>query len=267
MPHGRSGIYAVGRVTLGRFEEVWREIDSIEGWLSKDQARALFDAARTTQPGDWIVEIGSHHGRSTATLALGKPPLSHVLAVDPYLDPPHGHGDVALTRFCENMRRLRIAERVTLFRGSSEDAASAANLVLSAARHDGSVASNSDSVRHRVGLLFVDGRHDRTSVLRDIYGWEPYIAAGGRIFFHDAFFRTGVTLAVLQHYFVNTHYRFDGNVSNLVMFTRGATGHTTNMKMGLLLGLYGRNRIISLAVRRNWMLLQKLLRREEDFEY
>jgi predicted O-methyltransferase YrrM len=254
-------------VTAECFEDAWPEIDSIEGWLSKDQARALFEAARITPPGDWIVEIGSHHGRSTAALALGKPPSSQVLAVDPYFEAPYGPGEAAFVRFRENMRRLRLSRDVTLFRGTSEDAASAGPLLLRAAGPDDSGPSAPASTEQRIGLLFVDGRHDRTSVLTDIHGWQPYIVPGGRIFFHDAFFRTGVTLAVLQHYLLNTHYHLDGNVSNLVMFSRRPSSHMTNLKMARLLGFYFRNRMIKLAERTKWMCLQTLLGREEDFEY
>ena len=54
----------------------------VPGWLTHDQARVLYDEAAAVPAGGCVVEIGSHHGRSTVVLAaavcLGALRLLHV---------------------------------------------------------------------------------------------------------------------------------------------------------------------------------------------
>src|SRR5688572_18105147 len=67
-------------------------VKKIDGWLSDREAGLLWSCARNaTGP---IIEIGSHHGRSTAALGLGsmagnKSPL---FAVDSFAGVPSRHG-------------------------------------------------------------------------------------------------------------------------------------------------------------------------------
>ncbi len=72
------------------FAEAWSSADGIEGWLAECHARMLYDAASAVAPGAAIVEIGSHHGRSTVVLVSAKPVGTRLLAVDPYGDPRWG---------------------------------------------------------------------------------------------------------------------------------------------------------------------------------
>jgi hypothetical protein len=81
------------------------------------------------------------------------------MAVDPFEDPRWGGGQESHAVLLENLARAGLEDRVEVFRGTSEEAAGA---------WDGS----------RVGLLFVDGAHDRPSVLLDLDRWEPFVAGG-----------------------------------------------------------------------------------------
>jgi predicted O-methyltransferase YrrM len=263
------------------FDAVWPMIAAIDGWLSQEQARALHAASATVDSGAWIVEIGSHEGRSTAALALGRSAPAPLLAVDPYPPQSRGGGDATLAAFLENMRRLGFDEDVQLFRGTSNDAAR--NLALlcevAAAERPVRLAGSGETagplpiaITPAIGLLFVDGLHDRNSVLHDINAWEPHIAPGGLAFFHDAFFRLGVTLALLQRHLLNFEFRYLGSVGNLAMFQRvhdvgNREALADSLRLLGRLSYFVRNLITTLGVRRGWGPLLRAFPPEEDFEY
>ena len=66
------------------FDAAYAWIDPVGGWLTRDQARVLFDAVRSLPRGSTVVEVGSHQGRSTLALALARPDVT-VVAVDPFV--------------------------------------------------------------------------------------------------------------------------------------------------------------------------------------
>jgi hypothetical protein len=49
------------------FESSWKRARDIDGWLTREQALALYHAARTVPMDTAVVEIGSHHGKSTGS--------------------------------------------------------------------------------------------------------------------------------------------------------------------------------------------------------
>jgi hypothetical protein len=117
----------------GAFGDLWPLVSAIEGWLSREQACALYKAAGAVEAGNWIVEIGAHHGRSTVALAKGMSSAAGLLSVDPYPDRPGGGGEPAFEAYLDNVRRLGLTHRVHLFRGTSEQAASCCELLFEVA--------------------------------------------------------------------------------------------------------------------------------------
>jgi predicted O-methyltransferase YrrM len=174
------------------FETAWRRASEIEGWLSEDQARALYDAAGRVPSGGTIAEIGSHHGRSTVMLASGKREGVRLLAIDPWEDPRWGGGQAAYDTFKANTTGLD----VECVRALSGD-----------------VARDFDG---ELDLLYIDGAHDRRSVLADLDGWR----VRGEVFVHDAFSAKGVTLALLQRRVLQRSWRYLGSVRTLARFRR-----------------------------------------------
>lgn len=69
-------------MTVKPFDEVLASVADVEGWMSPDQARRLYDAARTAAPGQRIVEIGSFRGRSMIVLASAAEPGVELIAID-----------------------------------------------------------------------------------------------------------------------------------------------------------------------------------------
>jgi Methyltransferase domain len=266
----------------GRFEDVWPLVSKIDGWLSKEQAQALYAAARTVRPDSWIVEIGSHHGRSTVAQAMGKGESVPMLAIDPFPQ-RRGGGERAFAIFRRNLRDLDLEGEVQLFRGTSEEAARSVPLLFEVAGEEASRSSTAGDggewpvaqerpVGSGIGLLFIDGLHDRNSVLADTDAWEPKVVEGGLVFFHDAFFRVGVTLALLERHLFNTRFRYLGNVSNMAMFRREeVVGDRAALRDTLaLLGrlrYFARNMLTSFGLRRNSKLILRHVPPEPDFEY
>jgi predicted O-methyltransferase YrrM len=225
----------VGTRSATTFERAWRLSAPIEGWLSESQARVLAHAAEEILDGSWIVEVGSHHGKATILMAKAKPPATRLLAVDPFDDSRWGGGAAAFEVFESNLAAAEVASVVSLFRGTSAEAA---------ARWSGDP----------VGLLYVDGAHDRQSVLGDIRAWEPFLREHSVVLFHDAFSSVGVTLALLQRHLVNRRFRYIGSVASLAIFRRedqSTVAATVDaLRLTARLGYFARNLAVKLAVRK-----------------
>jgi hypothetical protein len=206
------------------FSRAWERASEIEGWLSEDQARVLFDAARLVEPGGTIVEIGSHHGKSTVILAAGKREGVRLLAVDPWDDTRWGGGAAAYDIFNTHTAGLD----VQCFRGASIEAAR--------------------QFRGDVDLLYIDGAHDRATVLTDLDGWNVC----GDTFVHDAFSAKGVTLALLQRRALTRSWRYIGSVRSLAHFRREhlplATAAVNTLRVTARLGYFTRNVAIKILL-------------------
>jgi predicted O-methyltransferase YrrM len=235
------------------FEAVWAVADGIGGWLTKEQAHALASAAERLPASSSIVEIGSHHGRSTVVLGRSKPEGARLVAVDPFGDPRWGGGEDSYDVFRDNLARAGSGAGVEPFRGTSEEAA---------AVWDGGP----------IGLLYIDGAHDRSSVLTDIDAWEPFVADGGFVYVHDAFSSPGVTAALLERHLFERSFRYLGSVRSLAMFRREPLSLPETVWSGLRmlarLPYFARNLIVKVAMRRGWELPQRVMRhREPGYPY
>jgi predicted O-methyltransferase YrrM len=145
------------------------EISDVKGWLSLHEGYLLYLASLRVSAGDNIVEIGSYEGRSTLALAKYSHPNSF-FAIDPH------SGDISevsqglvvstLLSFSANIKKSGLGDRVVPVIAKSENA-----LDL----HDYSP----------VGLLFIDGWHSESAVLRDIDNFLPLCRTGATIIFDD----------------------------------------------------------------------------------
>src|SRR6478672_11462935 len=97
------------------FETAWAAAEPVGGWLTRDQGRALWDAATTLPPGARILEIGSHQGRSTVVLATAaKARGASVIAVDPFVSGRLFGGAATRTIFERNLADAGLADVVQL---------------------------------------------------------------------------------------------------------------------------------------------------------
>jgi predicted O-methyltransferase YrrM len=191
------------------FDDAFRAVEHIEGWLTLEQARVLYDRASRLRPGGRIVEIGSHHGRSTIVLALGAGEGVDLVAIDPFGRPERPTdtklsdaevGERDLQIFHANLARVGVAHRVRHIRRAS-------------------AAALSDVVGP-VDLLYVDGAHEFGPARADIVGWGARVASGGRMLIHDSFSSVGVTLAQLVALFFGGGFRYAGRSRSLAEYIR-----------------------------------------------
>ena len=98
--------------------ELRRHLAGVPGWLSDEEAVALYELAKDCTGRGVIVEIGSFKGRSTICLGLGSQAGRGVpiYAVDP------GHGWKRFAEFDANIRRAGIERLVTPVAAASGDA-------------------------------------------------------------------------------------------------------------------------------------------------
>ena len=193
----------------GGFKAVWDRVGGVEGWLTPEQGRRLFDAARRLGPGATIVEIGSFRGRSTIVLAASGPGDAEVVAIDPHgggdrgpgeIAPDTARGDADHAAFTGNLATAGVESRVRHVRKPSADAL--------------------DDVPGEVDLLFVDGAHRLGPARADIVRWGDRVGDGATMLVHDAFSSVGVTLALLSSTVVSRRWRYMGRAGSLAEYLR-----------------------------------------------
>lgn len=229
---------------MATFADTWMSIQGIDGWLTEGQARMLYEAAAALRPGEAIVEIGSHHGRSTIILGTAKPAQTLLLAVDPYGDPRWGGGEDALGVFQANLADHALSDEVQL------------------ARQLGAQAGQ-EWAGPPVGLLFVDGAHDYPSVDADLRAWMPHLSPTATVLMHDAFSSPGVTQVAFRRMFGSHQFTYIGSSRSLIGFSRS---HPNNLgravscaRMIGKLPWMARNLAIKVAHRRGWSSVPPLL--------
>ncbi|MGD2133577.1 MAG: class I SAM-dependent methyltransferase [Maricaulaceae bacterium] len=159
---------------------------SVPGFLSDEEGRALADAARRLGALGPIVEIGAYCGRSAIYMAPAAKEAGAVFASvdhhrgseehqpgwewhDPALwDEAAGAIDT-LPVFRDTLRRAGLEDAVVAIVGES---AKAASLIASP-----------------LGMVFIDGGHALNTALSDWRAWAGKIAPGGELAVHDVFER------------------------------------------------------------------------------
>jgi hypothetical protein len=229
-------------VTVG-LTEALRAIEDVEGWLSPDQARALFEHAAGLRPPGEIVEIGSCQGRSTIVLGLGAGEGVRVIAIDPHAGNDRGpgqwetsrdQGQADLEAFQVNLARAGLTERVRHVRLRSRQA--------------------HREIAGPVALLYVDGSHRYADARADIADWGDRVRPGGWMLVHDAFSSVGVTLALLRELVPGRRFAYRGRVGSLALYERSAgplAGRqrvSSAMRQLAQLPWFARNLLIKLAL-------------------
>lgn len=243
-PVHRKHRYAVDR----DFAAALTAIADVDGWLRPDQARRLWDRARSLPPRSRIVEIGSFHGRSTIVLARAHPENVELIAID-----PHAGGD-----------RLPQTSRSQPDEGQQDFVAFHANLrragVEGRARH---VRLHSlealEAVGGMVDLLFIDGAHRYGCVRADIERWGARVPPGGTMLLHDSFNAIGVTLAQLRTLLISADWRYCGRSGSLAEYRREVlplrASLTSALRQLAQLGYFARSLVIkaALVARMRWL--------------
>jgi predicted O-methyltransferase YrrM len=220
------------------FERAYAHADLIPGWLTRDQARVLFDEAYAVGTGATIVEIGSHLGRSTVVLGAAAVTRCRVVAIDPFLHAwRYGRSDTEaiLRQHLETAGVASVVEvRVTTSR---------------AARAEWS---------HPIDLLYIDGKHDYWTV-RDDLRWAEHVAPGGSVLLHDSFSSIGVTLALLRTTLTSRRLRYVERTGSLARFEVGEVSMADRLRPLAQLPWWLRNVALKLLLRLRLRPLARIL--------
>jgi predicted O-methyltransferase YrrM len=195
------------------FDDALAAISGVEGWLSDDQARRLWDAASAVPVGGRIVEIGSFRGRSAIVVAMASRGAgAEVVAIDPHAGNDRGpqeihgsrdEGDADHEAFLRNLSQARVSDAVRHVRLPSSEAL--------------------DEVPGEIDLLYVDGAHRVRPAMDDVSRWGARVRPGGRLLIHDAFSSIGVTVALLSLLMFGSRYVYVGRSRSLAEYRRVAT--------------------------------------------
>lgn len=148
---------------------------AVEGWLDDDEAdlllgttvRALIDVPGASA----VVEVGSYCGRATVILGAvvrAVRPSARVWAVD-----PHDGKIGAVGRYVTTSGTLEKLKATIAAAGLRE----VVEIVCCAAPQV--------PWQQPIALLLIDGLHDYASVAKDFFHFEPWLAEGGYVAFHD----------------------------------------------------------------------------------
>jgi predicted O-methyltransferase YrrM len=223
------------------FADTWARADAIEGWLTRDQAAVLFEAARSLPPGSTVVEIGSHQGRSTVVLASGLATGGRVMAVDPFdADWRYGAPDTH-TRLLEHLTAAGVVGKVDVVAATSRAARA--------------------SYEGVAGLVYIDGRHDYRTV-RDDLTWAARVPDGGVVLVHDAFSSIGVTLALLRTLPVARRLAYTGRTGSLARFEARRPRGGERWRALRELPWWGRNVVVKVLLRLRLRRVARLLGHE-----
>jgi SAM-dependent methyltransferase/predicted O-methyltransferase YrrM len=189
--------------------ETMEAVSTVDGWMTDDQGRRLWDRAAALRSPATIVEIGSYRGRSAIVLARAAAPGVSVIAIDPHAGNDRGpqqwtgtaqEGQRDHDAFSANLAAAGVSERVRHVRKFSHDAL--------------------DDVHGPVDLLYVDGAHGYGPALDDVRRWGARVRGGGTMLVHDSFSSVGVTLALLRGVACSGDWRYEGRAQSMAEYTR-----------------------------------------------
>ncbi len=191
------------------FEDIWRRLDGVEGWLSEGQARMLHEAAKDVSPPGSVVEIGSFRGRSAIVLGSSAAEGVQVVAIDPHAGTDRGPremttsaetGETDHEAFVRNLTEAGVVERIDHVRAFSDRA--------------------HDEVDGDIDVLFIDGAHRYAPARSDIVEWGGRVKPGGLMLIHDSFNSVGVTLAQLRELLLAAGWVFEGRSRSLSQYRK-----------------------------------------------
>ncbi len=189
------------------FDEAWQAIADVDGWMTKGQGRALYEAAAACPPEGRIVEIGCFQGRSTIMIALAAPPGVEIVAIDPHAGNDRGPQELDgfeqaasddHTMFEANLLAAGVGDRVTHVRQFSDRA--------------------HEMVDGEIDVLYIDGAHRYNPARTDIRDWGARVRPGGRMLIHDSFSSIGVTAAILRELLLSERLRYVTRSRSLAVY-------------------------------------------------
>ena len=198
---------------MKRFNELWKKSGTVEGWLSKSEAKVLYKLSKGELPEGDIIEIGSYKGRSTIFLASDLPENRKVIAIDTHRgsDEHRKAGPVnTLPDFRQTLKRFNIEDNVDVVVSDSIEAGS---------KYSGSAA-----------MIFIDGSHRYEDVKRDTEVWKDHLADNGYILLHDTIFWEGPIGAFREEIAADSDFTVLGRAHSLMYAVKRDSGLTGRIR-------------------------------------
>ena len=213
---------------LSDFDDTWAVADEVPGWLTRAQARLLWDEVAALA-GPTVVEIGSHQGRSTIVLAVAaRRTGGRVVAIDPFVEGPLFGGPRTKDLFSAHVAQAGVEQTVELV----EDYSSRLRPGWS----------------RSFDALYVDGKHDYWSVTDDLR-WAALLPAGAPVLVHDSFSSVGVTLGILGHVLPGRLLSYERRVGSLALFRVRRPELADRLRILAELPWWGRNVVVKVLLR------------------
>lgn len=168
-------------------KETWEKVDTVFGWLTEEEAEALFTLANKAPWDSSIVELGAFMGRSTVALASGARMRSsadkYVISVDVWI----GTQDSSDTELHWNLIQQHGGDLYAIHKKNLNDAG--LSRWVRRIRGRTSVEGIEWAIEWDldIGLLFIDACHDYEAVKADFDTWSKLVVPGGVVAFHDSF--------------------------------------------------------------------------------
>lgn len=160
------------------------DIDTVKGFLARDEGEALYRCALETADLGPCLEVGSYCGKSTIYLAAAaKTKNSIVYAVDHHRgSEEHQKGEEyhdpdlydCNAQLMDSFREFRKNLRAADLEGSVVPIVAASRLA-------------SKRWATPLGMVFIDGGHSFEAALTDYRSWVAHIVPGGILAIHDIF--------------------------------------------------------------------------------
>ncbi len=193
------------------FEAAWDVASTIPGWLTEEQARLLFDAARDLPAEPLLLEIGSHQGKSTVVLATAaRAHGGRVVAVDPFVDGRLFGGASTRDKFEGNVQEAALTDTVELLPEYSTRAR--------------------PTWSRDLDYLYIDGKHDYWTLSDDLK-WARHLPVGAPVLVHDCYSSIGVTLGVLAKVLPSRNLRYERRAGSLALFRVGTPSVTDRVRI------------------------------------
>ncbi len=158
--------------------------EAVKGFLPKNEAAALYDAAVAVEVDGPLLEVGSYCGKSSVYLGYAAQSIGRVLyALDHHRGSEENkagweHHDPELID-----KQKGVMDTLPYFRDAIV-AAGLEHVVIALVGHSGVIARNWTTP---LSFLFIDGGHGEEPAKADFNGWVPKVKEGGTLAIHDVF--------------------------------------------------------------------------------
>ena len=158
--------------------------EAVKGFLPKNEAAALYDAAVAVEVDGPLLEVGSYCGKSSVYLGYAAQSIGRVLyALDHHRGSEENqagweHHDPELID-----KEKGVMDTLPYFRDAIF-AAGLEHVVIALVGHSGVIARNWTTP---LSFLFIDGGHGEEPAKADFNGWVPKVKEGGTLAIHDVF--------------------------------------------------------------------------------